>query len=181
MFEGDESKAFRGPVRSPNYLRVADPSVSPKLLLQVHFTRVITERKYEVGKTTLDCQLPSERWERSPPGHAHLIPNTPSTLDGGGSSLVVRFLGDRDSESECRPPTGEREPFGGRGGGEGDEDGLLHLLLFRASFLSPDALLDRQRTLLECGGERERELLLVRLDAVSIFKTQDAKFSIFQI
>ena len=95
---------------------------------------------------------------------------------------MVRFLGDRDSESECRPPTGEREPFGGGGGGEGDEDGLLHLLLlFRASFLSPDALLDRQRTLLECGGERERELLLVRLDAVSIFKTQDAKFSIFQI
>ena len=122
------------------------------------------------------------REEPSPQGHAHLIPNTPSTLDGGGSSLVVRFLGDRDSESECRPPTGEREPFGGGGGGEGDEDGLLHLLLlFRASFLSPDALLDRQRTLLECGGERERELLLVRLDAVSIFKTQDAKCSIFQI
>ena len=49
VFEGDESKAFRGPVRSPNYLRVADPSVPPKLLLQVHFTRVITERKYEDG------------------------------------------------------------------------------------------------------------------------------------
>ena len=52
VFEGDESKASRGPVRCPNYLRVADPSVSPKLLLQVHFTRVITERKYEVGSTT---------------------------------------------------------------------------------------------------------------------------------
>ena len=94
---------------------------------------------------------------------------------------MARFLGDRDSESDCRrPPTGEREPFGGGGGGEGDEDGLLHLLLlFRASFLSPDALLDRQRTLLECGGERERELLLVRLDAVSIFK--NSKCQIFNI
>ena len=92
---------------------------------------------------------------------------------------MVRFLGDRDSEWECRPPTGERG-----GGGEGDEDGLLHLLLFRASFLSPDALLDRLRTLLECGGERERELLLVRLDAVSIFKNsrcQIFNISIFQI
>ena len=91
---------------------------------------------------------------------------------------MVLFLGDRDSEPECRPPTGERDPFGGGGGGEGDEDGLLHLfLLFRASFLSPDALLDRQRTLLECGGgEREREWLLVRLDAVSIFETFETQY-----
>ena len=95
---------------------------------------------------------------------------------------MVRFLGDRDSESECRPPTGEREPFGGGGGGEGDEDGLLHLfLLFRASFLSLDALLDRQRTLLECGGVgvRERELLLVRLDVVGIFKNSASNFQCF--
>ena len=114
----------------------------------------------------------------------YLIPNTPSTFDGNGSSLLFLLLGDPDPDTDFRLLGGETLCSGGRDGDELLLLLVLDLLLFPVDTLvglgeREEVLLDRHRILwrprsLDRGvRERERDPLIPGEGVIAIFETRN--------